>query len=189
MEIEDKTDLVKGGMQPEDISEFALKAFREYGSVLIIVNTRKCAKMVYEELKKSCDEECELYHLSTNMCPKNRKDELDAIKRDLDPQSKKPVICVSTQLLEAGVNGSFWCVIRSLAGLDSIVQAAGRCNRHKELEMGKVYIVKIAQDAERLDRLYDIKRAQKAAEKFLYYFKKNPEAFGGSVDTEKSVTA
>lgn len=189
VEIEDKTDLVKGGMQPEDISEFALKAFREYGSVLIIVNTRKCAKMVYEELKKSCDEECELYHLSTNMCPKNRKDELDGIKHDLEPQSKKNVICVSTQLIEAGVNVSFGCVIRSLAGLDSIVQAAGRCNRHKELEMGKVYIVKIAQEVERLDRLYDIKRAQSAAEKFLYYFKEKPEAFGGSVDTEKSVTA
>lgn len=187
VEIEDKTDLVRGGMEPEDIAEFALKAFREYGSVLIIVNTRKCAKQVYEELKRSCGEECELYHLSTSMCPKNRKEELNAIKQART--NKKPVICVSTQLIEAGVNLSFGCVIRSLAGLDSIVQAAGRCNRHKELEMGKVYIVKMAQDAERLDRLYDIRRAQKAAEKFLYYFKMDPEQFGGSMDSEDSVTA
>ena len=59
------------------------------------------------------------------MCPKNRKDELDAIKKDLNPENRRPVICVSTQLIEAGVNLSFGCVIRSLAGLDSIVQAAG----------------------------------------------------------------
>ena len=189
VEIEDKTDLVSGGMQPEDISEFALEAFRKYNSVLIIVNTRKCAKRIYEELKRSCGEECKLYHLSTSMCPKNRKDELDAIKEDLDPENRRPVICVSTQLIEAGVNLSFGCVIRSLAGLDSVVQAAGRCNRHKELEIGKVYIVRISQDMERLERLHDIRRAQVAAEKFLYYFKKDPEEFGGSMDSEAAVTA
>ena len=96
---------------------------------------------------------------------------------------------MSTQLIEAGVNLSFGCVIRSLAGLDSIIQAAGRCNRHKELEIGKVYIVRISQDAERLERLQDIVRAQRAAEKFLYYFRKEPEDFGGSMDSEASVTA
>lgn len=187
VEIEDKTGLVPGGMQPKDISGFALEVFRKYGSVLIIVNTRKCARMIYEELKSVCSEKYELYHLSTSMCPKNRKDELAAIKQDL--KDKKPVICVSTQLIEAGVNLSFGCVIRSLAGLDSIVQAAGRCNRHKELETGKVYIIRMAQDAECLDRLYDIRRAQGATEKFLYYFKMNPKDFGNSMDSEDSVTA
>ncbi len=187
VEIEDKTDLVPGGMQTAEISEFAQEAFREYGSVLIIVNTRKCARTIYEELKSFCSEQYELYHLSTSMCPKNRKDELAAIKQDL--KDKKPVICVSTQLIEAGVNLSFGCVIRSLAGLDSIIQAAGRCNRHKERKTGKVYIVRMAQDVERLDRLYDIRRAQKAAEKFLYYFKMNPKNFGDSLDSEDSVTA
>ena len=187
VEIVDKTDLVPGGMQPEDIRRFALEAFRKYGSVLIIVNTRKCARMIYEELKSFCGEQCELYHLSTSMCPKNRKDELEAIKQNL--KDKKPVICVSTQLIEAGVNLSFGCVIRSLAGLDSIIQAAGRCNRHKELETGKVYVIRMAQDAERLDRLYDIRRAQRAAERFLYYFKMDPKDFGGSLDSEESVAA
>lgn len=187
VDIEDKTDLVPGGMQTEDISGFAWKAFQEYGSVLIIVNTRKCAKAIYEELKSLCSEKCELYHLSTSMCPKNRKDELAAIKQDLKDQ--KPVICVSTQLIEAGVNLSFGCVIRSLAGLDSIVQAAGRCNRHKKMETGKVYIVKMAQDIEKLKQLFDISRAQRAAEKFLYYFKMNPKDFGGLMDSEDSVTA
>lgn len=187
VEIEDATGQVRGGMQPEDISEFAMEAFRKYGSVLIVVNTTRCAKRIYEELNRSCKEECELYHLSTRMCPKNRKDELEAMKQDL--KDEKPVICVSTQLIEAGVNVSFGCVIRSLAGLDSIVQAAGRCNRHKEVEMGKVYIVKMSNDVEQLKQLHDISRAQEAAGKFLHYFKENPAAFDGSLDSEKSVTA
>ena len=187
VEIEDATGQVRGGMQPEDISRFATEAFRKYGSVLIIVNTTRCAKRIYEELNRSCEEECELYHLSTRMCPKNRKDELKAMKQDL--RDKKPVICVSTQLIEAGVNVSFGCVIRSLAGLDSIVQAAGRCNRHKEVKIGKVYIVKMAQDAEQLRQLPDISRAQRAAGKVLYHFKEEPAVFAGTLDSEISVTA
>ena len=187
VEIEDATGQVRGGMQPEDISEFAMKAFRKYGSVLIVVNTTRCAKRIYEELHQACKEECELYHLSTRMCPKNRKDEMETMKQDLG--EKKPVICVSTQLIEAGVNVSFGCVIRSLAGLDSVVQAAGRCNRHKEVEMGKVYIVKMSQEAEQLGQLHDISRAQGAAGKFLYHFKENPASFDGTLDSEKSVTA
>ena len=187
VEIEDKLNLSAGGVDIEDISRFTWNAFRQYGSVLLVVNTTKCARMIYKKLEKSSEDECKLYHLSTRMCPKNRKDELEAIKRDL--KAKKRLICVSTQLIEAGVNLSFGCVIRSLAGLDSIIQAAGRCNRHKELELGKVYIVKIAPELENLDRLYDIKRAQEAAEKFLYYFKQSPEEFGGTLDSEESVKA
>lgn len=189
VEIEDRTDAVPGGMQAEDISELAWKALRKYGSVLIIVNTKECAKRIYKELKKACCEECELYHLSTSMCPKNRKDELEAIRRNLNPDSRKPVICVSTQLIEAGVDLSFGCVIRSLAGLDSIIQAAGRCNRHDEMDSGKVYIVRMSQDAEYLGELHDIVRAQNAAEKFLDYFKEDPDAFGGSLDSEASAAA
>ena len=187
VEIEDKTGLVPGGMRVEDLSIFALKAFEEYHSVLIIVNTKSCARKVYEELKRGCADMCELYHLSTNMCPENRKDELDFIKKDL--QAEKPVICVSTQLVEAGVNLSFGCVIRSLSGLDSIIQAAGRCNRHKKLPMGKVYIIKMAQDAENLDKLEDILRAKEASEKLLYYFNKTPEKYGSTLDSGNAVKA
>ena len=186
VEIEDWTGRVPGGMQPEELSEFALQEIREYGSVLIIVNTKACAKKVYRELKRTCGDECELYHLSTNMCPQNRMEELESIRKDL---GKKPVICVSTQLVEAGVDLSFGCVIRSLAGLDSIIQAAGRCNRHKDLERGKVYIVKMAQDAERLDKLEEIRQAGEATEKLLAAFRNAPEKFGKSLDSAEAVKA
>ena len=70
----------------------------------------------------------ELYHLSTNMCAKNRQEVLAEIKEKTgrDRKEEQPVICVSTQLVEAGVNFSFASVIRSMAGLDSVIQAAGR---------------------------------------------------------------
>lgn len=187
VEFEDKTNLIPGGMQPEDLSVFAFQAYRKYGSVLIIVNTKSCARKVYEALRQACEENCALYHLSTYMCPENRSDELEKMKKDL--KNKKGTICVSTQLVEAGVNISFGCVIRSLAGLDSIIQAAGRCNRHKEMEAGKVYIIKMAQNVEQLERLEDIQRARMASEKFLYYFKENPEDFEGALDSESSVKA
>ena len=187
VEIEDKTDLVPGGMEPLDLGKFALEAFQKYGSVLIVVNTKRCAKQVYRCLRESGGDTYSLYHLSTSMCPENRREELREIKEKL--KNGEPVICVSTQLIEAGVNVSFGCVIRSLAGLDSIVQAAGRCNRHKELEMGKVYIVKMSQKAENLNNLYDIKAAQKASDKFLYHFKVHPECFDNRIDSEQAVTA
>jgi len=66
------------------------------------------------------------------------------------------VICVSTQLIEAGIDISFECVIRDAAGLDSVFQAAGRCNRHGEFgEAKNVYVVNIK--GENLDKLPDIK--------------------------------
>lgn len=185
VQFEDKISMIPGGMQPEDLCRFALENFREFKTVLIVVNTKKCAQRVYEALQQSCGEECGLYHLSTNMCPENRKDELEEIRKELN--SNRPVICVSTQLIEAGVDLSFGCVIRSLAGVDNIIQAAGRCNRHKEAQMGRVCIIKMAQDAERLEHLEDIRRAQSASETLLHYFKQNPEAFGGALDSETAV--
>ncbi len=69
---------------------------------------------------------------------------------------KKPVICVSTQLIEAGVDIDFGAVIRYLAGLDSIAQSAGRCNRHGVREgLGSVWVVNPQE--ENIERLQDIK--------------------------------
>ena len=100
---------------------------------------------------------------------------------------KKPVICVSTQLVEAGIDFSFGCVIRSLAGLDSIVQAAGRCNRHKERKMGIVYIVKMAADLERIGRMKEMTAAQDACKSFLLQFHNQPDDFQNTPDSETAV--
>mgnify|MGYP001200025341 CR=1 FL=1 len=91
------------------------------------------------------------------------------------------VICVSTQLIEAGVNISFGCVVRSLAGLDSIAQAAGRCNRHGERECSDVYIVNV--EEENVSKLVDIKEGQECTKRVLDEFKENPHIF----DNDKSM--
>jgi CRISPR-associated endonuclease/helicase Cas3 len=75
------------------------------------------------------------FHLSTRMCAAHRLETLHAIKERLERRA----ICrvVSTQLVEAGVDISFPVVYRAMAGLDSLAQAAGRCNRHGELHGSK----------------------------------------------------
>lgn len=95
---------------------------------------------------------------------------------------------MSTQVVEAGVNFSFGCVIRSKAGLDNVIQAAGRCNRHKELgKMGAVYIVQMAHDAEHLERLREIRDAQAALQKILDDFKYDNKKFNYSLDSEIAI--
>ncbi|MCL2054219.1 MAG: CRISPR-associated helicase Cas3' [Oscillospiraceae bacterium] len=131
-----------------ELSEFILD--KHNNSTLVIVNTKAAAKAVYEELKEINS----VLHLSTNMCSAHRDDVIAKLRQRL--KNKESVICVSTQLIEAGVDISFECVIRDIAGLDSIFQAAGRCNRHGEYDDAKsVYVINIK--GENLSRLPDIK--------------------------------
>ena len=90
--------------------------------VLCIVNTRKAAQAVYGRLDGTgC------FHLSNLMCPSHRKAQLREIRRRL--REGLPCRVVSTSLIEAGVDVDFPVVFRGQSGLDSILQAAGRCNR------------------------------------------------------------
>lgn len=166
------------------ITEFILEKFKTYKSILMIVNTKNCARDIYKKLEDIMDGEY-LYHLSTNMCPQNRVEVLDEIREKL--AGKKPIICISTQLIEAGVDVSFECVIRSEAGVDSIVQAAGRCNRNKELKEGKVYIVRLNAELENLTHLKDIQEQQKATEKVIYILNHNEKYKNETIDSESIV--
>ncbi|MBS4209384.1 CRISPR-associated helicase Cas3' [Bacillus sp. FJAT-50079] len=149
----------KEGWTSEKISEFAVEELNEKQSLLIILNTKKAVLNVYQQLK-DLQGYC-VYHLSTSMCPQHRKDILKRVKDKLKSPNEK-VVCISTQLIEAGVDIDFECVIRSLAGLDSIAQAAGRCNRHGERTKGTVYIIR-AKDEE-LSKLPEIALGQKVTE-------------------------
>lgn len=93
--------------------------------VLCIVNSKKVAQDILEKLDKECR-----YHLSTFMCPNHRRRVLGEIKRLMgDKNYDGPCRVVATSLVEAGVDLDFPEVYRELAGLDNIIQAAGRCNR------------------------------------------------------------
>ncbi len=108
-----------GGM----LSEEALaEELRQKNQALCIVNTRKAAQSLYALLPEEGR-----FHLSTLMYPAHRKRILDKIRERL--KQGLPCRVVSTSLIEAGVDVDFPAVWRELAGLDSIAQAAGRCNR------------------------------------------------------------
>ncbi len=94
---------------------------------LTIVNTRRHARELFDLLP----DDGSRFHLSALMCPAHRRTILYLIKRRLT--AKRPVRLISTQLIEAGVDIDFPIVFRSLAGLDSIAQAAGRCDREGKL--------------------------------------------------------
>lgn len=94
----------------------------EQRQVLCIVNSRKAAQSLYALLPSEGS-----YHLSTLMIPAQRQALLGEIRERL--RRDEPCRVVSTSLIEAGVDVDFPAVYRELAGLDSVMQAAGRCNR------------------------------------------------------------
>ncbi len=150
--------------------------------VLCIVNTKPHARKLFEALGLQDG----LFHLSGNMCPAHRSETLKKIRARLDEGRVCRV--VSTQVIEAGVDIDFPVVYRSLAGLDSIAQAAGRCNRNDKLKekggKGRVFIFRsehtkaerffadTAQCAGQILPLYDDPLDLKAVEHYfkLYYW-------------------
>ncbi|WP_367025204.1 CRISPR-associated endonuclease Cas3'' [Methylococcus sp. ANG] len=100
--------------------------------VLCIVNRRKDARELFKLMPEGT------IHLSALMCGAHRSDVIRRVKQRLE--SGEPVRVISTQLVEAGVDLDFPVVYRALAGLDSIAQAAGRCNREGLLKRGEVIV-------------------------------------------------
>jgi CRISPR-associated endonuclease/helicase Cas3 len=129
-----------GGWQADEIAELALSEFRGKGSCLVIVNTKTWAQQLFQICTHSVADDA-IFHLSTNQYPAHRKTLLDKIRKRLDGDQPEPVLCLSTQLIEAGVDVDFASVVRFLAGLDSIAQAAGRCNRNGRSPMATVHVV------------------------------------------------
>jgi len=120
----------------EELDDDSLvQELQEWEQVLCIVSTRKHAKEIFHQL----DDDDSL-HLSTLMCPVHRQETLKEIRQRLKDQ--QPCKVISTQLIEAGVDVDFPVVYRSLAGIDSIVQSAGRCNREGRLSAGQVFVFK-----------------------------------------------
>ena len=106
----------------------------EQEQVLCVVNLKRHA-IELAELLGGTDG---LFHLSTNMCPEHRKQVLEAVRVRL--VSGKTCRLVSTQCVEAGVDVDFPTVFRALGPLDSVAQAAGRCNRAGRLASGSLVV-------------------------------------------------
>ena len=113
----------------------------QHPRVLCIVNTRRDAKAIFDRLSQSPD--AITMHLSRMMCPRHLEATIAAMKQALaDPN--QPIRVVSTQLIEAGVDIDFPVVFRQEAGLDSVLQSAGRCNREGRLDQGITHVFSLS---------------------------------------------
>lgn len=124
------------------VEEVADAVAQEERSTLCIVNTRRDAAALYVAVKGRVAPTVPVYHLSASMCSDHRSHVLAEIRKRLG--NKELVRVVSTQVVEAGVDIDFPVVMRAMAGLDSLIQSAGRCNRHGLLDHGefKVFLLK-----------------------------------------------
>lgn len=173
----DKTDGGRKKVSSENVCDYIVSQMESCGSFLAVVNTKSQAKELFELLKKSGCADF-VYHLSTNMCPAHRRSVIEEMRKKL--KAGERVVCVSTRLIEAGVDVSFCGALRYMAGLDSIIQTAGRCNRNDELKdssgnkiCGTVAI--FAVENEKIGSLEELKIGQECMERILReFFKDSP---------------
>lgn len=125
--------------------EAVADAMAEHRQALCVVNLKRHAHALVGLLKeRGC---AGVLHLSTSMCPLHRADALTEMRRRLDPRGPgEPCLLVSTQCIEAGVDVDFPAAFRALAPLDSIVQAAGRCNREGKRPAADVFVFRPADE-------------------------------------------
>lgn len=157
-----------GGWPFKEVVDLALVEVERAGNCLIIVNTKSSAKKLFDSFHESG--KYPVIHLSTGMCPAHRRQRLNTVKTLLNDGRR--FVCISTQLIEAGVDIDFRAVIRFLAGLDAIAQAAGRCNRHGKEKLGRVHVINPR--GENLGTLEDIRRGGEDAERILSEFAHDP---------------
>ncbi len=153
----------------ESLGEEIVDQAGQYRSILVVLNTKSAVKKLYELLKQ---QGINTAYLTTNLCAQHRSDRIRTIKQAL--QEGQPMVVVSTNLIEAGVDISFEYVYRSMAGLDSLAQSAGRCNRNGELEEGTVSLIRL--EGENTGSMSELLDNRRKAEDVLddYQNSKNP---------------
>lgn len=170
-----------GGKTLEEIAEFAIDELEQVRSLLVVCNRKDEAAYLFMQLRDQSDFAC---HLSASMCTAHRREVLAELNSMLN--SGKRCLCVATQVIEAGVDISFERVIRLAAGMDSVIQAAGRCNRHGEsAEPVSVYVVSC--QGENLGRLREIRDAKKATESLLDAYRRTPGRFDDDLSSDKAI--
>ena len=144
-------------------------------SLLVVCNKKDEAVFLFQAF---ANKSVQCFHFSAAMCTAHRRNTLQALETALrnSKANGKKVVCVSTQVIEAGVDISFQRVIRLAAGMDSVIQSAGRCNRNAESSTpAKVSIIQCTD--EKLLHLDDIQRGQAATVALLDAYRKSPEQF------------
>ena len=181
-----RTELTyRGEMCFASIADYAFQVFGEVQSLLIVCNKKDQARQLFESISGLA--QC-AFHLSAGMCQAHREDVMKGMKAALlgARLGGPTVLCVATQVIEAGVDLSFERVIRFTAGLDSIIQAAGRQNREGEAaEPSEMDIISCSDES--LSRLKEIDHAKMATENVIYEYLKNPQAFQRDLASDAAV--
>lgn len=166
----------------DELAAMALSALETSASLLVICNTKRESTELYSRLADISD--ARLFHLSAGMCMAHRKRVLKDMSTAL--QAGEKLICVSTQVIEAGVDVSFGAVIRLSAGLDNVVQAAGRCNRHGEHGTPQPVHICHLKD-EKLGSLREIRDAQTALDVLLAAYRRAPSCYEDDLTSDAAV--
>ena len=174
----------KGEMDCEELADFAAGILEENNSLLLVCNTKNEAAVMFNLLCSKI-KDVKAFHISAGMCTAHRKETIKEMQEALENKQQK-VLCVSTQVIEAGVDVSFARVIRLLAGMDNIVQATGRENRNREFDgLAPGYIVRLK--GEFLKGLLEIEDAKNAAADLLVKYKNNPQIYDDDLMSAKAV--
>ncbi len=177
-----RTEIVYAGeLRLDEIPDFACRILSGIPSLLIVCNKKDQAEKLWTYMKEKSGH---CYHLSASMCMAHRKDVLKRVHEDLAAGYK--VVLVSTQVIEAGVDISFGSVIRLCAGMDSVIQAAGRCNRNGESKTPMpVYIINCAD--ENLSRLEEIRRAKSACISLIAEYENDTGKYENDLSSDKAI--
>lgn len=184
-----RTELRDAGALPlAEIPAFAAGILAEADSLLIVCNKKNESAGILRAMETL---DCQCFHLSAAMCMAHRRAVLSEMEAALERLRREPgagrkVVCVSTQVIEAGVDISFARVIRLLAGMDSVVQSAGRCNRNGENAEPVPAFALDCMDEE-LKYLPDIQWAKNAACGLLTEFRRTPEEFDGDLTSDAAI--
>lgn len=174
----------KGEMDCEELADFAAGILEENNSLLLVCNTKNEAAVMFNLLCSKI-KDVKAFHISAGMCTAHRKETIKEMQEALENKQQK-VLCVSTQVIEAGVDVSFARVIRLLAGMDNIVQATGRENRNREFDgLAPGYIVRLK--GEVLKGLSEIEAAKNAAANLLVKYKNSPKIYDNDLMSAKAV--
>lgn len=183
METFRRTQIIDAGRKRlDEFPGFIRSILLGMDSLLVVCNKKSEAEFLYRTM---ADEVEHCFHLSASMCMAHRRTVLKQMEQALALHTGK-VLCIATQVIEAGVDISFCCVIRLAAGLDSIVQAAGRCNRNGESSTPvPVYVVQCTD--ENLGKLQEIQRAKTVTVALLEKFHRDPESFGNDLVSDEAI--
>ena len=148
--VEIKNCMKKGRYTAEEATKFILEKKESVKSLLVVVNKVKTAVQLCLALKKKTNAKVIL--LTSYFCSEHQEDILCIIRDALDV--KEDIICVSTSIIEAGIDISFEAAIRNNTKLDSVIQTAGRVNRDGENEIGFCYVINLHEG--NYDKMYEV---------------------------------